>query len=156
MEHFSCAPAWSEREQLGFNFFLFTVGFLIPLCIIITASLAVMVQLRKVGHNNKKINVPDLTRRSIYGLWLYDSDCLLTDWLLNHFWLTTDWLLTDCLKIWARKMKREHFVTNRHTDQCCHELFKLFDYSNSWDRIVVFGIRIRSFSAFRILFELFE
>ena len=40
--------------------------------------------------------------------------------------------------------------------QWCHELFELFDYSNSWDRIVVFGIRIRSFSAFRILFELFE
>ena len=27
--------------------------------------------------------------------------------------------------------------------QCCHELFKLFDYSNSWDRIVVFSIHIR-------------
>ena len=45
---------------------------------------------------------------------------------------------------------------DRGVGQCCHELFELFDYSNSWDRIVVFGIRIRSFSFFRILFELFE
>ena len=45
---FSCAPAWSERDHLGYNLFLFTVGFFIPLCIIVTASLAVMVQLRKV------------------------------------------------------------------------------------------------------------
>ena len=27
--------------------------------------------------------------------------------------------------------------------QCCHELFELFEYSNSWDQIVVFDIRIR-------------
>ena len=40
--------------------------------------------------------------------------------------------------------------------QCWNELFELFDYSNSWDRIVVFSIHIRSFSGFRILFELFE
>ena len=40
--------------------------------------------------------------------------------------------------------------------QCWNELFELFDYSNSWDRIVVFSIPIRSFSGFRILFELFE
>ena len=48
-EHFSCAPAWSEREHLGYNLFLFTVGFFIPLCVIIAASMAVMVQLRKVS-----------------------------------------------------------------------------------------------------------
>ena len=41
-------------------------------------------------------------------------------------------------------------------NQCWNELFELFNYSNSWDRIVVFGIHIRSFSGFRILFELFE
>ena len=40
--------------------------------------------------------------------------------------------------------------------QCWSELFELFNYSNSKDRIVVFGIRIRSVSGFRILFELFE
>ena len=40
------------------------------------------------------------------------------------------------------------------TDQCSHKLFKLFEYSHSWDRIVVFGICICSFSGFRILFEL--
>ena len=49
IEHFSCAPAWSERDHLGYNLFLFTVGFFIPLCVIITASLAVMVQLRRVS-----------------------------------------------------------------------------------------------------------
>ena len=40
--------------------------------------------------------------------------------------------------------------------QCWDELFELFEYSNSWDRIVLFGIHIRSFSGFQILFELFE
>ena len=40
--------------------------------------------------------------------------------------------------------------------QCWNELFELFEYSNSLDRIVVFGIHIRSFSGFLILFELFE
>ena len=39
------------------------------------------------------------------------------------------------------------------TVQGCHELF---NYSNSFDRIVVFGICICSFSGFRILFQLFK
>ena len=38
--------------------------------------------------------------------------------------------------------------------QCWAELFELFDYSNSYDRIVVFGIHIRSISWLRILIEL--
>ena len=36
------------------------------------------------------------------------------------------------------------------------KLFELFDYSNSKDRIVVFGILIRSIFKTRIVFELFE
>ena len=50
-------------------------------------------------------------------------------------------------------IKTEHLDD---TSQSVSELFELFEYSNSWDRIVVFGIRIRSFYGFRILFELFE
>ena len=40
--------------------------------------------------------------------------------------------------------------------QSWSELFELFDYSHSKDRIVVFGIRIRSIFKTRIVFELFE
>ena len=42
------------------------------------------------------------------------------------------------------------------SNQSGSELFELFDYSNSKDRIVVFGIRIRSIFKTRIVFELFE
>ena len=45
----SCAPAWREREDVSYNLFLFTVGFFVPLTVIISASVAVMVKLRKVG-----------------------------------------------------------------------------------------------------------
>ena len=45
----SCAPAWREREDVGYNLFLFTVGFFVPLIVIISASVVVMVKLRKVG-----------------------------------------------------------------------------------------------------------
>ena len=52
------------------------------------------------------------------------------------------------------KCREVHLIDN--SDQCWSELFELFDYSNSKDRIVVFGIRIRSIFKFRIVFELFE
>ena len=44
----------------------------------------------------------------------------------------------------------------KNPSQSGSELFELFDYSNSKDRIVVFGIRIRSIFKTRIVFELFE
>ena len=47
-------------------------------------------------------------------------------------------------------------IQNRNKNQSGSELFELFDYSNSKDRIVVFGIRIRSIFKTRIVFELFE
>ena len=37
---------------------------------------------------------------------------------------------------------RQHLTITQPLKQCCHELFKLFNYSNSWDQIVVFGIHI--------------
>ena len=36
-------------------------------------------------------------------------------------------------------------------EQCCHELFELFKYLNSWDRIVVFNIHIHWICNFRIV-----
>ena len=61
--------------------------------------------------------------------------------------VSVDWHLGHARRMRGRKPSS---IMGIGPEQCCHELFELFDYSNSWDRIVVFGIRIRSFFRNRI------
>ena len=51
-----------------------------------------------------------LTECSLSSLWVL-SECSLSSRL------TLDWQLADCLTIWVRNVKREHFVTDRQTDR---------------------------------------
>ena len=75
------------------------------------------------------------------------ADRLLTDFLTNC-WLTADWFLTDCLKIWAKKMKREHFVTDRQTDRDSDSLGSL----KSWLKILYdLGLHYSSRVCFNML-----
>ena len=52
---FSCAPAWRQQRDLSYNLSLFSVGFFIPLSIIICTSTAVILILKKVLNNINEV-----------------------------------------------------------------------------------------------------
>ena len=44
----SCAPAWKHPDDLSYNLFLFTVGFFLPLSIILGTGVKILVIIKKV------------------------------------------------------------------------------------------------------------
>ena len=92
---------------------------------------------------------------TLIGCWLFNINYYWIEMLLLFSWASR------CLifNYFLCAQNQIHPNPNKNSLsalQCWNELFELFDYSNSWDRIVVFGVRIRSFSGFQILFELYE
>ena len=57
-------------------------------------------------------------------------------------------VIVDDAAFVANLQTERETLASMFLNQCWAELFELFEYSNSWDRIVLFGIRIRSFSGF--------
>ena len=43
----SCAPSWSQPDDVSYNIFLFTFGFFLPLIIIIVSSFSVIITINK-------------------------------------------------------------------------------------------------------------
>ena len=46
----SCAPDWRRAEDIGYNIFLFTLGFFFPLAVIVITSTLVIVHLDRVSN----------------------------------------------------------------------------------------------------------
>ena len=44
----SCAPSWKHPDDLSYNLFLFTVGFFLPLSIILGTGVKILVIIKKV------------------------------------------------------------------------------------------------------------
>jgi hypothetical protein len=58
----SCAPSWSDKEDTTYNIFLFSVGFFLPLVIIITTSLSVI---RSIHQNISTIISSDIKKAAL-------------------------------------------------------------------------------------------
>ena len=46
----SCAPSWKTNDDFSYNMFLFTVGFFLPLSILIITGLTIVKTIKKVSH----------------------------------------------------------------------------------------------------------
>lgn len=46
--HFSCAPSWESTENFGYNVYLITLGFFLPLAIILYTSASVIYNMKEV------------------------------------------------------------------------------------------------------------
>ena len=47
----SCAPSWKTKDDFSYNIFLFTIGFFLPLFILMITGIKIVNIIRKVGHN---------------------------------------------------------------------------------------------------------
>ena len=54
---FSCAPSWKRQSDVGYNLFLFIIGFFCPLTVIILSSISILRTIKKVcdAHRIDKI-----------------------------------------------------------------------------------------------------
>ena len=46
----SCAPSWKTKDDFSYNIFLFTIGFFLPLFILMITGIKIVNIIRKVGH----------------------------------------------------------------------------------------------------------
>lgn len=45
----SCAPSWKKPEDAGYNLYLFSLGFFLPMGIIIVSSVSILLTIKKVS-----------------------------------------------------------------------------------------------------------
>ena len=103
-------------------------------------------------------------KSKFYPPWPYEDicweaeGCRLPEWC----WLQM-WWVSEAQRLWGQVDYSAGFIPsptwpqrkkqNHDKIQCSHELFKLLEYLNSWDRIVVFGIRICWIFNFRVVLD---